>query len=120
MQAYYDLDSASEVLPWVKERLEQLWRLKRNVEEILLSGDKNAISLYASEIDRILKEITEKGIVVRDLDRGLLDFPAIINDSPAYLCWVYGEPQVMYWHYSHEGFAGRKMLTGRERMLSYR
>ena len=65
-----------------------------------------------------MKEITRKGIVLRDVDLGLVDFPAIINGSPAYLCWRDDEVDIQYWHYADEGYSGRKRLTGKEDILS--
>jgi hypothetical protein len=50
-------------------------------------------------------------IVVRDLDRGLVDFPAVIDGREVYLCWLLDEPQVTHWHAIESGFAGRKPLT---------
>jgi hypothetical protein len=49
---------------------------------------------------------------------GLVDFPAVINDRPAYLCWKIDEEDIMYWHYAEEGFRGRKKITGKEEILS--
>jgi hypothetical protein len=58
----------------------------------------------------MLGELTERGIVVRDIDRGLIDFPAILEGGEAYLCWRLGENTVGYWHGLDEGFAGRRPL----------
>jgi hypothetical protein len=49
-------------------------------------------------------------IVVRDLDRGLVDFPAVIDGREVYLCWLLDEPAVTHWHAIESGFAGRKRL----------
>jgi hypothetical protein len=62
----------------------------------------------------LLKEALEKiqstGCVVKDLDTGLLDFPAILNNEEVYLCWRLGEERIRFWHRQDEGFAGRKPL----------
>lgn len=50
-------------------------------------------------------------IVVRDLDRGLVDFPAVIDGREVYLCWLLDEPAVTHWHAIESGFAGRKPLV---------
>ena len=50
-------------------------------------------------------------IVVRDLDRGLVDFPAVIDGNEVYLCWLLDEPAVTHWHAIESGFAGRKPLS---------
>ena len=53
-----------------------------------------------------------EGIVLRDIERGLIDFPARTSDGRAYwLCWVVGEPEVAFWHWPEDGFAGRAPIT---------
>jgi hypothetical protein len=49
-------------------------------------------------------------IVVRDLERGLVDFPAVIDGREVYLCWLLDEPQITHWHGVESGFAGRRPL----------
>jgi hypothetical protein len=67
--------------------------------------DKLAESLKAS-----LERIQSTGCLIKDLDTGLLDFPAIINNEEVYLCWRLGEERIRFWHRQNEGFAGRKPL----------
>ena len=50
-------------------------------------------------------------IVVRDLERGLVDFPALIDGREVYLCWLLDEPSVGHWHGVEAGFAGRRPLA---------
>jgi hypothetical protein len=50
------------------------------------------------------------GLLVKDLDRGLVDFPALHGGEEVLLCWQLGEDEVAYWHGVDEGFAGRKPL----------
>jgi hypothetical protein len=50
------------------------------------------------------------GVQVKDLDRGLVDFPALRDGEEVLLCWQVGEEVVAYWHGVDEGFAGRKPL----------
>ncbi|MDT7872834.1 MAG: DUF2203 domain-containing protein [Sulfolobaceae archaeon] len=115
---YFDLKSARDLLPWLRQKLTEIKRVKYMAEESLMKGDKSAILQYTIQIDRIVKEITEKGIILRDPDIGLVDFPAVINNRPAYLCWKMGEKDIMYWHYAEEGYKGRKRITGEEEILS--
>ena len=52
------------------------------------------------------------GVVLRDPDRGLVDFPARSPSGRRYwLCWVVGEPAVTWWHWPEDGFAGRTPLS---------
>ncbi len=62
------------------------------------------------EIGRLIYRIESYGCVVKDIDLGLVDFPATRNDEPIYLCWKLGEPSVGYWHGVEDGFASRKPL----------
>jgi hypothetical protein len=55
-------------------------------------------------------ELEELGVVVKDLDLGLLDFPALREGEEVELCWRVGEDSVEYWHRIGEGFAGRKPI----------
>jgi hypothetical protein len=49
-------------------------------------------------------------VVVRDLERGLVDFPALRDGDEVYLCWLLDEPSVEHWHGVESGFAGRRPL----------
>lgn len=74
-----------------------------------LAHDRLAESLRAA-----LEQIQTAGCVIKDLDSGLLDFPAIINNQEVYLCWRLGEDRIRFYHSQHEGFAGRKPLDPRD------
>ena len=50
------------------------------------------------------------GVLIKDLDSGLLDFPARRDGEEVLLCWQLGEDEIGYWHGADEGFAGRKPL----------
>ncbi len=54
--------------------------------------------------------LDERGIVLRDIATGLLDFPALAGGRQVWLCWRLGEDRVEFWHGTDEGFAGRKPL----------
>ena len=57
-----------------------------------------------------IDQLAEWNIELKDLQRGLVDFPALRDDHTVYLCWQLGEPDVAYWHEIEEGFAGRQPL----------
>ena len=67
----------------------------------------------ADAIKTALERIEATGCVVKDLDAGLLDFPALVGDEEVYLCWRLGEERIRFWHRQDEGFAGRKPLDPR-------
>jgi hypothetical protein len=62
------------------------------------------------EIARRVNAVHERGAIVKDLDTGLIDFPARLHGQEVLLCWRLGEEQVEHWHGLEEGFAGRKRL----------
>ena len=57
-----------------------------------------------------IERLERLGVLVKDLDRGLVDFPALHDGKEVLLCWQVGEPEIAYWHGLDEGFAGRKAL----------
>ena len=62
------------------------------------------------EVRRLLGALQEADIVVRDIDRGLIDFPAILGGEEVYLCWELGEDAIAYWHDLETGYRGRQPL----------
>jgi hypothetical protein len=68
------------------------------------------LEAVGSEIERCLAQLDEAGVQVKDLDEGLLDFPAVHEGREILLCWRVGEDRVAYWHGIDEGFAGRKPI----------
>ena len=61
-----------------------------------------------------LEKILSTGCLIKDLDVGLLDFPAIVDNQEVYLCWKLGEDRIRFYHRQDEGFAGRKPLDARD------
>ena len=61
-------------------------------------------------VARAVEGLQRLGLLVKDLDRGLVDFPALHNGEEVLLCWQVGEDEVAFWHGLEEGFAGRKPL----------
>jgi hypothetical protein len=64
----------------------------------------------ALELVLVLQAFERLEIVVRDLDRGLIDFPALRDGEEVYLCWLLDEPEVAHWHAIGAGFPGRRPL----------
>ncbi len=62
------------------------------------------------EVRRLIDTVEQAGIVLRDIDRGLVDFPALIDGREVYLCWELGEEEVAYWHDLEGGYGGREPL----------
>lgn len=68
------------------------------------------VSVLRRRITSVSASLHDLGCVVRDFEQGLVDFPAVIDGQPAYLCWRAGERRIQYWHGPDEGFAGRRPL----------
>jgi hypothetical protein len=66
----------------------------------------------AAELRAALDELAAEGILLRDVDNGLIDFPArSASGRPYWLCWLVDEPEVGWWHWPETGFAGRRPLS---------
>ena len=120
---HYTLQEANETIAWVEDCLKRLRAAKSNL------GDKEARDALAEatptnggggpgkvvseaflDLRTALMELRERDIVLRDLDRGLVDFPSIDGDEEIYLCWEEGEAEIGFWHDLETGFAGRRPL----------
>jgi len=64
----------------------------------------------ARALARAIDEIVQHGVEVKDIDEGLIDFPALRGAETVLLCWRLGEDRIRYWHTVEEGFAGRQPL----------
>jgi hypothetical protein len=64
----------------------------------------------ADALARAVDEIHTLGVLVKGLDTGLVDFPAVRDGEVVLLCWQLGEPEVAFWHGLDDGFAGRRPL----------
>jgi len=92
--------------------------LHAEIEKYELLGFRTAdVAEKAAQLDAMVEGMTKKigeledlGIKVKDLDFGLIDFPAERYGEKVLLCWRYGEPDVSYWHKHNEGYNGRKPL----------
>jgi hypothetical protein len=64
----------------------------------------------AEAVKRAVEQLQRLGVLVKDLDRGLVDFPSLRDGEEVLLCWQVGEGEIAHWHGVDEGFAGRKPL----------
>ena len=132
----FNLQEAEELIPrltvWLTEAMTHRHRIldieKELVEvqsRILLRGgiippharlaERNLErERYVEPLREVLDQITGTGCLIKDLDHGLIDFPSIVEDEQALLCWKLGEERIRYWHRADEGFAGRKLLSDAE------
>jgi hypothetical protein len=78
------------------------------------SAFADAAAAAEEGIRATVDSLAQAGVLVKDLDAGLVDFPAEREGRPVFLCWQLGEDEVRFWHGVEEGFAGRKPLQERE------
>jgi hypothetical protein len=120
---HYTRAEADALLPEVRQWLERLRGLttllehaQRGIPTALengrdLGGDQvNRCLRLLAETREVFQEFRSREIQIKDLDRGLLDFPAILDGREVFLCWEEGEPGVEYWHELDAGYAGRSPL----------
>ena len=122
-ERHYTLEEASELLPRVVELIAQMRSARdrlgdREAREALSeAGPTNGggapgrtVSEAFVQLRDAVAELQELEVVLRDLDRGLLDFPSLRDGREVYLCWQDGEDAIGFWHEPEAGFAGRRPL----------
>jgi hypothetical protein len=123
-QKHYTLAEARSLLPalplWLAElRLlqRQLTRSGERTAELLaegrdLGGERvNEPLRNLARVQELLAELSSRELQLKDLDRGLVDFPSLRGDREVFLCWEDGEDDIEYWHDLETGYAGRERLT---------
>jgi len=122
-ERHFTRDEANALLPQLKALLTQLREAKDELtdeeahEALAEAGPTNGggqegrqVGVAFLEVRRLLEALEGSGLVLRDIDRGLIDFPALIDDREVYLCWELGEDDVAYWHDLEAGYGGREPL----------
>jgi hypothetical protein len=122
---YFTIEEAEALLPKIKEILHlardtkaliekkvEEWRRAhphiKPADEAVMRGQ---VDFLAAQLENQLDQITELGCIPKDLDLGLVDFPARMEDREGYYCWKWGEGKIQYWHNLTEGFTGRKPIN---------
>lgn len=124
----FTLAEASALLPWLRTRMLELMTQKQECDtaiarlaEMTPAMRSNGSALEGARLEarveelvrsmrELINEITAVGVEIKDIDRGLVDFPALRHGRVVYLCWLVGEPAIAYWHELDTGFAGRQPL----------
>ena len=121
----FTLDEANALVPWLEETFQRLElvrqeyiTLQERLSELAKSsGSADETSqlaasaeLLARQIEEGVEEILDRGIIVRDVSTGLVDFPSQREGREVYLCWIGGEERIDFWHETNQGFAHRERL----------
>jgi hypothetical protein len=122
-QKHFTLEEARKELTSVHALASKLAELKRTLDlkgwdvhrhEYFGGMGPNGDGSFPPEMEtlvEIVRGLEQRGIIVKGLDQGLIDFPHIReNSEEVYLCWKVGEDDIQYWHRIPDGFAGRKHI----------
>ena len=130
MRRLFTLDDARALLPRLRELTRALQERKaeydrhRAAREILITrgrGDghrlqealarhEDAMERLAAEVQELAAEVHALGAEVKGIEQGLVDFPSERDGRVVYLCWMLGEPDIVFWHDLDSGFRGRQPL----------
>lgn len=132
MEAAFTIEEAEEMLPFVSKLVKKAQKLRDKI--VWLLETNNVVLEVTSEegfhyfmTDQIkvnkefhnlyhkfysaVEELNEIGVIVKDIDEGLIDFPFVTNGKEAFLCWRLGEEKIRYWHDVESGFEGRQPIV---------
>ena len=102
---FFTPSQANELLPEIKKTLAKIIEIKKETEKL---NDDAEMTGAMESLQREIKKLEDLGCVLKDLNIGLVDFPAVRLGVRVWLCWKLGEDKVEFWHGLHDGFAGRK------------
>jgi hypothetical protein len=122
-KTHYSRDQARALLPHIRLWLTRILQLR----EALMKGEEslgrlmtpgrdvggpevNAWLREVADMQEVLREFQQREIQLKDLDRGLVDFPAIMDGKEVFLCWERDEDDIEFWHDLDAGYAGRERL----------
>jgi hypothetical protein len=123
-EKHFTVDEANAMLPELRELLEAI-RASRDhlavewesAAPVLRAAPRNGggaeASGYVSELlrlNRLLRDVTSRGVLIKDIDKGLIDFPHLRDGEEVLLCWEMGEESVAFWHDLETGYAGRQPI----------
>ena len=112
MESRRKMEDVEEQLRDIAERISRSGGMLIHYEKV--AKIRLAFNHLQQTVQSALDRIQETGCVVKDLNVGLLDFPARIDGDEVYLCWKLGEDRIRFYHRQDEGFAGRKPIDPRD------
>ena len=120
---HYTREEARALLPEVKEWLKRIGALRDDLQKTelrltgLMAGGGDLGGTLVNDwvrtlagLDELFAEFRRREIQIKDLDRGLIDFPAIVGGREVFLCWEQDDEDIEFWHDLDAGFAGRERL----------
>jgi hypothetical protein len=124
MPRYFTLQEANQTLNLIRPLMEELQRIRRKIlenqpeawpaiQKSVGNGGNRALSSIVQDyekLDALVHQIQATDVLIKDVNLGLLDFPALKDGRDVYLCWQYGEDDIAFWHEVEAGFAGRQPI----------
>lgn len=124
MPQYFTLQEANQALTSIRPWMEEIQTIRGEIlvhqpeiwsvmEKSAGNGGNPTLSRMVKTFDRLdalIHGIQDMGVLIKDINIGLLDFPAIRDGREVYLCWKFGEGDIAFWHAIEEGFAGRQSI----------
>ena len=124
MPEIFSLGEANQALEIVRPLMDDIQAIRQNiiakqpeawpaVEKSAGNGGNRALSqlvLEFEKLDALIHKIQDLGVLIKDINTGLLDFPALRAGREVYLCWKHGEGEIAFWHEVEAGFAGRRPI----------
>jgi len=121
---HYTVEEANAALPGLRALIQEMWKARSAIlaaqpelAPVLNKAANNGGSRLAGEMlaefqrfQQAVRDIQAMGCLLKDVERGLVDFLSRRDDREVYLCWHYGEEQVTFWHEIQAGFSGRQLL----------
>ena len=125
MATYYTIERANErllelvgLLEALRAQRDELRELKAAYDATEPDDDRRRVRLrmqgLVDQMQATVARIDGWGIALRDIDTGLVDFPALVSGRQVWLCWRLGEAEVGWWHGLEDGVAGRRPLAEME------
>lgn len=124
MPRYFTLSEANETLNIIRPLMDEVQAIRKKIltnqpeawpaiEKSAGNGGNKALSAMVQDFERLdalVHQIQETGVQIKDVNMGLLDFPALRDGQEVYLCWKHGEDGIAFWHEIEAGFAGRQPI----------
>ena len=124
MPQYFTLQEANAALKTIRSWMGEMMQIREHVianqpeawpaiEKSAGNGGNRALSELIDDFERfdaLVHQIQDSGALIKDINIGLLDFPALKDGREVYLCWQYGEEDIQFWHEVEAGFAGRQPI----------
>lgn len=124
MPQYFTLSEANQELITIRPLMDEVQAIRQKImstqpeawtaiEKSVGNGGSRSLSKIVQDfekLDGLVHQILDTGVLIKDVNIGLLDFPALRNGYEVYLCWQHGEDDIAYWHEVDAGFAGRQPI----------